>query len=84
MDKHLNVRRILPISNRNIKLKRPSLGLKKNCAIHVCNGNNVYENADYAHIAKELKAELQRLKELVGDTDEKYPALMNVREEYWD
>ena len=44
---------------------------------------NVYGNADYAEIAEKLKAELLRLKSDLGDTDEKYPELMAIRERYW-
>ena len=44
---------------------------------------NVYRDAAYAEIAEELKAELLRLKSELGDTDEKYPALMAIREQYW-
>lgn len=46
--------------------------------------NNVYRDPAYANVVKELKAELLRLKKQVGDTDEKYPELMAVREKYWD
>ena len=37
---------------------------------------NVYGDPAYAAKVRELKAELQRLKEKVGDTDEKYPELV--------
>jgi arylsulfatase A-like enzyme len=46
--------------------------------------NNVYENPQYASVVAELKQELTRLKQEVGDKDEKYPELMAVREQYWD
>ena len=46
--------------------------------------DNVYEDPKYIDIVKQLKAELLRLKEDVGDTDEIYPELMKVREKYWD
>ena len=46
--------------------------------------NNVYADPAYATVAKELKAELLRLKEQIGDTDERYPELMKVRSETWD
>ena len=45
--------------------------------------NNVYNNPAYAKVVKELKAELLRLKEELGDTDERYPELMKVRRKYW-
>ncbi|HUR56122.1 MAG TPA: sulfatase [Opitutaceae bacterium] len=46
--------------------------------------HNVYGDPAYAAAAAQLKAELLRLKERVGDRDEKYPALMAVREHAWD
>ena len=45
--------------------------------------NNVYNDPAYRQVVKELKAELLRLKKETGDTDEKYPDLMEVRREYW-
>ena len=45
---------------------------------------NVYGNAEFAGIQKQLKAELLRLKAQVGDTDDKYPELMAVRKNHWD
>jgi len=45
--------------------------------------NNVYADPAYAHVVKEMKAELLRLKQETGDTDEKYPDLMEVRRKYW-
>jgi len=45
--------------------------------------NNVYGQPAYADTVKQLKAELLRLKEKVGDTDEKYPELMQVRQACW-
>jgi arylsulfatase A-like enzyme len=44
---------------------------------------NVYGQPAYASIVTELKVELLRLKEEVGDDDEKYPELMEVRADYW-
>lgn len=44
---------------------------------------NVYGDPAYADIAKDLKAELLRLKEELGDTDERYPELMAVRDRHW-
>ena len=41
-------------------------------------------DAAYAEIRDKLKAELLQLKQEIGDTDEKYPELMKVREQYWD
>lgn len=45
---------------------------------------NVYGERAYAGVARQLKAELLRLKERIGDTDEKYPELMKVRERHWN
>ena len=45
--------------------------------------NNVYDDPAYADVVKELKAELLRLKEECGDTDEKYPELMERREVFF-
>ena len=46
--------------------------------------NNVYGKKEFASVQKELKAELLRLKQEVGDTDDKYPDLMAVRNKHWD
>jgi arylsulfatase A-like enzyme len=46
--------------------------------------NNVYGVPAYAETTAQLKAELLRLKEQVGDTDEKYPELMAVRDQHWN
>jgi arylsulfatase A-like enzyme len=46
--------------------------------------NNVYPAAEYAEIREELKRRLLELKETVGDTDEQYPELMQVRDEVWN
>lgn len=45
---------------------------------------NVYGKAEYADVTRKLKSELQRMKEQVGDTDERYPELMQVRRKYWN
>jgi uncharacterized sulfatase len=45
---------------------------------------NVYEDPEYSAVIKKLKLELLKLKEQYGDTDEKYPDLMRVREQAWD
>ncbi len=44
---------------------------------------NVYDNPQYADVRERLKAQLLALKAKIGDTDEKYPALMQVRAQYW-
>jgi arylsulfatase A-like enzyme len=45
---------------------------------------NVYGRAEYADVIAKLKSELLRMKEQIGDTDERYPELMHVRRKYWD
>ena len=44
---------------------------------------NVYGDPEYADVAVQLKAELLRLKSKLGDEDEKYPELMEIRNRYW-
>ncbi|MBD3676258.1 MAG: sulfatase [Planctomycetaceae bacterium] len=44
---------------------------------------NLAENPEYASILNSLKKELLEEKKRVGDLDEKYPALMKVREQAW-
>ena len=44
---------------------------------------NVYGADAYAEITRDLKAELLRLKEEVGDTDDTYPDLMEIRRNHW-
>lgn len=45
---------------------------------------NVYRDPEYAAVVPELKAELWRLKEELGDRDEQHPALFEVSERYRD
>ena len=45
--------------------------------------HNVYSDPTYLGVREQLKAQLLRLKEEVGDTDEQYPELMRVRELVW-
>lgn len=45
---------------------------------------NVYREPEYRDLVKKLKVELLRLKAEIGDTDEKYPELMEIRKKYWD
>ncbi len=45
--------------------------------------HNVYDDPAYRGIASQLKAHLLALKTEVGDTDERYPELMKVRELAW-
>jgi arylsulfatase A-like enzyme len=46
--------------------------------------HNVYADPAYADVVMQLKSELLRLKEELGDQDEGYPDLMAVRREAWD
>ena len=46
--------------------------------------HNVYGNPEYSDVTRDLKATLLALKKDAGDTDEKYPELMRVRERYWN
>lgn len=45
--------------------------------------NNVYAHPEYEQVVSELKKELLQLKTELGDLDEEYPELMEVRSEYW-
>jgi len=44
---------------------------------------NLYPSEEHAELRERLKTELLALKEEVGDTDEQYPTLMRVRDEFW-
>ncbi len=46
--------------------------------------NNVYKDPKYAPVIKELKAEMLRLRKKFNETDQKYPEIRKVIEEYWD
>ena len=46
--------------------------------------NNCYGQAKYAATIKRLKSRLLKIKESIGDRDEKYPELMKLRAKYWD
>ena len=46
--------------------------------------NNRYGDPKYAKTIKRLKSRLLKIKERVGDQDEKYPELMDLRAKYWD
>ena len=45
---------------------------------------NSYDNPEYAAIIKEMKEELIKLRSEVGDTDEKFPEMRQVIENYWN
>jgi len=46
--------------------------------------DNLYGKRRYASVVKELKAELLRLRKKYNETDEKYPHIQKVIDEYWD
>ncbi|MFI3321116.1 MAG: sulfatase [Rikenellaceae bacterium] len=46
--------------------------------------NNVYGNAEYAEITKELKAELLRLRKENNEGDENYPHIQKIIDENWE
>jgi arylsulfatase A-like enzyme len=46
--------------------------------------NNLYGEPKYAAVVKELKAELLRLRKKYNETDDKYPHIQRVIDEYWD
>ena len=46
--------------------------------------NNIYHNKKYKEIVKALKFRLNKLKEKVGDTDEAYPELVELKKKYWN
>jgi hypothetical protein len=45
--------------------------------------HNVYDEPAYSKVVSELKTELLRLKEELGDTDDKYPELMSLVKKHW-
>ncbi len=46
--------------------------------------NNIYSDPKYAKVVKELKVELLRLRKKYKETDENYPNIQKVIDEYWD
>ncbi|MEM6644955.1 MAG: sulfatase [Bacteroidota bacterium] len=44
---------------------------------------NRYADPNYAEVAQQLKRDLLALKARTGDTDDRYPALMQVRADHW-
>ena len=46
--------------------------------------NNLYDQPKYAAIIKELKTELLRLRNKHNETDDRYPHIQKVIDEYWD
>ena len=45
---------------------------------------NAYNDPEYADIIKEMKFELKKTREEVGDTDEKHPVMVKLLKEHWD
>ena len=46
--------------------------------------HNAYNDPEYSEIIKQMKIELQKQRELVGDTDVKYPVMQDLFENYWN
>ncbi|TKG94054.1 DUF4976 domain-containing protein [Puteibacter caeruleilacunae] len=46
--------------------------------------HNAYNDAEYASIIKEMKAELLKQKAAVGDTDADHPEMKEIIEKYWN
>jgi arylsulfatase A-like enzyme len=42
-----------------------------------------YRNPDYQHVIADLKAQLEKAREELGETDERYPAIQAIIDEYW-
>lgn len=45
--------------------------------------NTVARDPEYATVFEDMKQLLLKKKKEVGDTDDKYPELMNQRKKYW-
>lgn len=46
--------------------------------------HNAYHDPEYAEIIKDMKAELIKQRELLGDTDEQYPEMKTIFDEHWN
>jgi N-acetylglucosamine-6-sulfatase len=46
--------------------------------------HNVYDDAAYAEVVRSLKRRLAERREQIGDTDEQFPAVRRVIDEFWD
>ncbi|MGQ1783708.1 MULTISPECIES: sulfatase family protein [unclassified Saccharicrinis] len=46
--------------------------------------NNVYDNPEYAQVKVMMKKKLKALREEIGDTDENYPHIKKIVDEYWN
>ncbi len=47
-------------------------------------GHNAYHDPQYAALIKEMKVELLKQKDLVGDSDGAYPEMQEILHKYWD
>jgi len=45
---------------------------------------NVYAAPEYAPVARRLKSDLLEQKNILGDTDDRYPDLMRIRRQHWE
>ena len=45
---------------------------------------NVYDNPEYAKVVTELKSQLAALRKKYGDTDERFPEMKKVIDEFWN
>lgn len=45
--------------------------------------NNVYDRPEYQPIVQQLKKQLLELKSQIGDTDDRYPELVEINARYW-
>jgi len=45
--------------------------------------NNVYDNPEYTSVIKQLKKELHKKRKELGDTDDLYPEMKKLLDEYW-
>ena len=46
--------------------------------------NNVYDDASYADVRKQLKAQFAQLRKRIGDDGSHYPECEKVIQEFWD
>ncbi len=45
--------------------------------------HNAYKDSEYQGLISEMKNELMKLREDIGDTDKQYPEMVRIFEEYW-
>ena len=46
--------------------------------------HNAYNDSEYVSIIKEMKSELQKQREIAGDTDKQYPKMQEIFKNYWN